>query len=180
MRGIFRNLFRCSHLLIRGLVKGLSHNYTIFIAFSLEIHYYNAYENDTQLRKIVCEFAPRKEHPMVQCLAEMHDGNASISFRSPWVPFFSNMKKWCFAEGPELYCKTFLLEKDIAVLSFGNNENNPYMLISGCGDLKYPPLYLGNLLDLHIQSFISDKSEKKQIAVKKGRLHTFTLIPLKM
>ena len=137
----------------------------------------NVYENASQLRKLVCDFAIRKEHPMVKQLAEVHDTNASASLRSLWVPFFTNMKKnHVFAEGPVLYCTAFLLERDIAVMSFGNNEGNPYMLISGCGNPKYPPLYLGNLVDLHFQSFLPDKAVKKQV-VPKARPQTYIPMP---
>ena len=45
------------------------------------------------LRRMVCEFALGMEHPEVKKLAELHNRNASISFRAPWESFFANMKK---------------------------------------------------------------------------------------
>ena len=39
----FGSIFEFSHLLIRGLIKGLSPNLTIFCMFSIEIYYYIVY-----------------------------------------------------------------------------------------------------------------------------------------
>ena len=83
----------------------------------IELH--NVYGNASQLRKLVCDFAIRKEHQMVKQLAELHDRNASVSLRSPWVPFFTNMKiNHVFAKGPVLYCTALLVERDIAAMFF--------------------------------------------------------------
>ena len=113
----------------------------------------------TSLRKAVCDFALEKEHPEVKKLAQNYDANATMTLRAKWDCFFTNMKKASvFAEGPVLYCAAILLERDIAVMSFGNTRANPYLHVPSfvAGGQKFSPMYLGNLIDLHFQSYIPD------------------------
>lgn len=118
----------------------------------------NVYTAGT-LRKAICEYAITKSDPKIQELADEHDMQASVTFRTPWDVFFTNMKKnGSFAEGPVLYVAALLLKRDMAIISFGNNRVNPYMNVPGHGERRsYPPLYLGNQINLHFQSFLPFK-----------------------
>ena len=61
-----------------------------------------------------------------------------------------------------------MLQRDIAVISFGNNQINPYMHIpAGPCNSPFPPIYLGNLVNLHFQSFIPDVGVDVQLLVNK-------------
>ena len=116
------------------------------------------------LRKQVCEFALARTHPLVQKLAEEHDNTAAITLRAPWASFFAHMKKsGVFAEGPVLYCTALLLQLDIALMSFGNTIQNPYLLIPGHGNSPAPPpIYVGNLINLHFQSFLPEAGASEE------------------
>ena len=117
------------------------------------------------LRKRVCEFALTKSHPVVQRLAEEHDANTAMSLQAPWESFFTNMKNsGVFAEGPVLYCTALLLQMDIAVISFGNTELNPYMLVPGHHNTPAkPPVFLGNVIGLQFQSFLPHSSSMENL-----------------
>ena len=127
-----------------------------------ELNASNVY-NAAQLRKQVCDFALAKSHPLVQKLATEHDQNAVPCLRVPWESLFTNMKKnGVFAEGPVLNVTALLLQLDIAVLSFGNTALNPYLLVPGhCPTPAPPPIYVGNLINLHFQSFLVDAGATK-------------------
>ena len=118
-----------------------------------------------QLRKQSCEFALAKEDEIVKNLAAQHNANAAMSLRTPWDVYFANMKKnGVFAEGPVLYIVALLLRLDIAVMSFGNTISNPYMLVPGhCTDTPMPPpIFVGNQIDLHFQSFLPDSTASQE------------------
>ena len=110
------------------------------------------------LRKEVCAFAITRQDPIVDNLAQQHDASAAITLRLNWNDFFNNMKKsGTFAEGPVLHCTAAMLKRDIAVISFGNNKRNPYLHIPALdSNSTYPPIFLGNLVNIHFQSFIPD------------------------
>ena len=119
---------------------------------------------DASLRNEVSEFVLVRSQPMVQILVKEHNNNAAVSLRAPWDSFFANMKKsGVFAEGPVLYCTALLLRLDIAVMSFGNTILNPYLLIPGHGKSPVPPpIYVGNLINLHFQSFLPDSGASEE------------------
>ena len=96
---------------------------------------------------------------MIKHLADQHDVCAISTMRAKWDTFFTAMKKnGIFAEGPVLYVAAILLRLDIAVISFGNTITNPYMLVPGHSSETPtpPPIFLGNQIDLHFQSFLPD------------------------
>lgn len=111
------------------------------------------------LRKAVCEFALARQGKDVQRLARVHDNAAVLTLRASWDSFFTTMKRsGDYAEGPVLYCTSLLLEREIAVISFGNTRENPYLHVPSNATIseKFPLIYLGNLVNLHFQSFIPD------------------------
>ena len=111
------------------------------------------------LRKLVCEFALEKDNVHLKELAEQHDANAVTTMRTNWAGYFANMRKnGVYAEGPVVYVTALFLQLDIAVISFGNKITNPYMFVSGHGSATPapPPIFLGNQVDLHFQSFLPD------------------------
>ena len=132
----------------------------------LELHSSQQYTAAT-LRKELCNFALEKSNHLIQNLAQQHDENAAAALRFPWDVFFNQMKRsGTFAEGPVLHTTAIMLERDIAVISFGNSRNNPYLHIPAdpSKSSKFPPIYLGNLINLHFQSFVPD------VGVDIGRL----------
>ena len=120
-----------------------------------ELHKQGIY-TPSQLRQ-VCEYALATNHPLVEDLAAVHNTHAAILMQLPWHLFFTNMKQsGVFAGGPVLYCTALFLQLDIAVISFGCTRASPYMLVPGhYGDtLSTPPIYVGNIVDQHFQSFL--------------------------
>ena len=64
-------------------------------------------------------------------------------------------KNGVFAEGPVLHVTAPLLQLHIAVISFGNTASNPYLLVPGhCLTPAPAPIYVGNLISQHFQSFL--------------------------
>ena len=71
-----------------------------------------------------------KECPHILNLAVQHDESAIFTLRSTWDLSFQTMKKnGVFAEGSVLHCTAVLLGVDIAVITLGNTQENPYLLI---------------------------------------------------
>ena len=110
------------------------------------------------LRKAVCNFALDRQNEDVQRLAVLHDDAATMTLRTPWDAFFTNMKRsGVFAEGPVIRCTALMLQREFAVISFGNTRDNPYLHIpSNNISEEFPLIYLGNLVNMHFQSFVPD------------------------
>ena len=106
-------------------------------------------------------------------MATNYDKVSRDTMRAPWVQFFNNMKKQhVWAEGPVLYCTALLLERDIAVISLGNNARNPLMVIKGQKGSNHPLLFLANIVDLHFQSLLPDMgATNEERELSKGVAH---------
>ena len=140
-----------------------------------ELGLQNVYASPAHLRRQVCEFALAKDNPTILNLAVQHDETAILTLRSPWDHFFQTMKRnGVFAEGPVLHCTALLLGLDIAVITLGNTQENPYFLISGQSNLQPPPppIFLGNEVNMHFQSFLPKDAMQSTISTPTGEAHS--------
>ena len=77
--------------------------------------------------------------------------------KQTWDTFFSSMRKSrTWVEGPVAQCTSWLLERDIVVVSQTYTISNPYLFIDGKTNdtINYPSIILGNVAGVHYQSFL--------------------------
>ena len=63
---------------------------------------------------------------------------------------------------------------DIAVITLGNTQENQYLIISGQSNLQPPPppIFLGNEVNMHFQSFLPKDAMQSTISTPTGEAHS--------
>ena len=102
------------------------------------------------LRKCICEFSLNMEDPRVHKMSLEYDKIAIAQGSKPWTIFFSDMRKnGTWEQGPVVYCLSYMLQRDIIVVSQTCTMKNIWLLIDAFSSTNHPPIILGNISGVH-------------------------------